>query len=110
MAKCGLRAFEKKVLTELFWNQEIRIRKFHNSELQYVYSSPDVINVIKLRGVCWVSHVVHMDINEYTTSLGKRERKRLLGRPNYRCRIILKWNLEKLVRVLVNTAMNFCIP
>jgi hypothetical protein len=34
--------------------------KVHNEELQDLYSSPDIIRVIKCRRMTWVGHVVHI--------------------------------------------------
>jgi hypothetical protein len=32
-------------------------RKFHNEELHYLYSSPNIIRVIKSRKIRWAGHV-----------------------------------------------------
>jgi hypothetical protein len=34
-------------------------RKLHNEELNDLYSSPNVFQLIKLRRIRWVSHVAH---------------------------------------------------
>jgi len=37
-----------------------RVKKLHNEELNDLYSSPNNIQVIKLRRIRWVGHVAHM--------------------------------------------------
>jgi hypothetical protein len=36
------------------------VKKLHNEELNDLYSSPNNIQVIKLRRIRWVGHVTHM--------------------------------------------------
>ena len=59
-------------------------RKLHKEELNDLYSSPNIVRVIKSRRVRWVGHVVRM--GEVHTALfwGKSEGKRPLG--STRCR------------------------
>ena len=35
-------------------------RKLHNGELNDLYSSPNIVQVIKLRRTRWAGHVAHM--------------------------------------------------
>jgi hypothetical protein len=35
-------------------------RKLHNEELNDLYSSPNIVQVIKLRRTRWAGHVAHM--------------------------------------------------
>jgi hypothetical protein len=64
--------------------------RLHNEELHNLYSSPNIIRVIKSRRVRWEEHVVRMGEmrNGYSILVGKREGKRPLGRPNSRWRNI----------------------
>jgi hypothetical protein len=39
-------------------------RKLHNEELHNLYSSPNIITMIKSRTMKWVGHVVRMGIRE----------------------------------------------
>jgi hypothetical protein len=34
--------------------------KLHNNELNYLYSSPNIVQVIKSRTMSWVGHAAHM--------------------------------------------------
>ena len=54
--------------------------------LRLLYSSPNIVRVIKSRRLRWAGHVVHMgeEWGVYRVLLGKPEGKRALGRP--RCR------------------------
>jgi hypothetical protein len=61
-------------------------RKLHNKELRDMYSSPNIIRIIKSRRVRWEGHVARMGEkrNAYRLLVGKPERKRPLGRPRRR--------------------------
>jgi hypothetical protein len=58
----------------------------HNEELHNLYSSPNIIRIIKSRRMRWAGHVARMEEtrNTYRILVGKPEGKRPLGRP--RCR------------------------
>jgi hypothetical protein len=61
-------------------------KKLHNDELYSLYSSPDIVRVIKSRRIRWVGYVARMGEgrNGYKVLVGRPEGKRPLGRP--RCR------------------------
>jgi hypothetical protein len=58
-----LRLFENRVLRRIFGpKREVdgSWRKLHNDELQSLYSSPNIVRVIKSRRMRWEGHVSHM--------------------------------------------------
>ena len=58
----------------------------HNEELNDLYSSPNIVRVIKSRRMRWAGHVARMgeEIEVYRVLVGKPEGKRPLGRPRHR--------------------------
>ena len=61
-------------------------RRLHNEELNDLYSSPNILRVIKSRRMRWAGHVARMSEERgvYRVLVGKPEGKRLLGRPRGR--------------------------
>jgi hypothetical protein len=59
-----LRVFENRVLRRIFGSKRDEVtggwRKLHNEELHYLYSSPSIIRMIKLRRMRWIGHVARM--------------------------------------------------
>ena len=66
-------------------------RRLHNEELNDLYSSPNIVRVIKSRRMGWAGHVARMgeERGVYRVLVGKPEGRRLLGRTvrtaTYRC-------------------------
>jgi hypothetical protein len=58
----------------------------HNDELHRLYSSPNIVRVIKLRRMRWVGYVARMGEGRgiYRVLVGRPEGKRLLGSPRHR--------------------------
>jgi hypothetical protein len=58
-------------------------RKLHNDELYNLYSSPNIIRMIKSRRMRWAGHVARMGETRtaYRILVGKPEGKRPLERP-----------------------------
>jgi hypothetical protein len=56
-------------------------RKLHNDELRKLYSSPNIVRVIKLRRMRWAGHVACMEEGRgvYRVLVGRPEIKRPLG-------------------------------
>jgi hypothetical protein len=82
--------FENRVLRRIFGPKRDEVtgewRNLHNEELRDLYSSPNIIRIIKSRRMRWASHVVRMgeNRNAYRLLMGKPEGKRPLGRPRRR--------------------------
>jgi hypothetical protein len=68
-------------------------RRLHNEELNDLYSSPNIIRVIKSRRMRWAGHVARMGKSEVHTGfwLGDLREGDHLGDPGIDGRIILKW-------------------
>jgi hypothetical protein len=92
--------------------------KLYNEELRNLYSSPNIIRMIKSRRMRWPGHVARM--------VEKPERKRPLGRPSRRWVDNITMDLKEMgwgvvgwidlahdrdqCRALVNTVMNLHVP
>jgi hypothetical protein len=72
-------------------------RRLHNKELYALYSSPNVIQVIKSRRLRWAGHVARMGERRgaYRALVGKPEGRRPLGRPRRRWEDNIKMNLRE---------------
>ena len=66
------------------WRDEVtgEWRRLHNEELNDLYSSPNIVGVIKSRRMRWVAHVARMgeERGVYRVLVVKPEGKRPLGR------------------------------
>jgi len=115
-----------------FWPnwEEVRgeLRKSHNEELNDLYSSPNIVQVIKSRRMSLVEHVARNEERRgvHRVLVGKTEVKRLLGRPRHRWEDDMKLELQKVGcgdmgwievaqkrdrwRLLVKTVMNLRVP
>jgi hypothetical protein len=85
--------FENRVLRRIFGPKRDDVtrewRKLHNEELNDLYSSPNMVRMIKSRRKRWPGHVARMGERRsvYRVLVGKREGKRPLGRPSIDGRI-----------------------
>jgi hypothetical protein len=63
--ECRLRVFENKVLRRIFGPKKDEVtrewRRLHNEEPDALNSSPNIIRVIKSRGLKWAGHVARME-------------------------------------------------
>jgi hypothetical protein len=58
-----LKIFENRVMRRIFGlkrEEDGSWRKLHNDELHSLYSSPNIVRVIKSRRTRWAGHVAHM--------------------------------------------------
>ena len=78
--------FENMVLRRIFGPRRDDVtgewRRLHNEELNDLYSSPNIVRVIKSRRMRWAGHVARMgdERGVYRVLVGKPEGKRPLGR------------------------------
>jgi hypothetical protein len=126
-----LRIFENRVLRRIFGperEEDGSWRKLHNDELHSLYSSPNIVTVIKSRRLGWVEHVARMGEGRdvYRVLVGKPEGKRPLGRPRGRWEDNINLELREIGidrtnwirlaqdrvqwRTFVSTAMNLRVP
>ena len=74
--------FENRVLRRIFGPKSDEVtgewRKLHNEDLNYLYSSPNIVWVIKLRKMKWAGPVARMGERRgvYRVLAGKSEGKR----------------------------------
>jgi len=86
----NLRLFENMVLRRIFKPRRDEVtgewRRLHKEELNDLYSSPNIVWVIKSRGMRWAGHVARMgeERGVYRVLVGKLEGRRPLGRPRRR--------------------------
>ena len=72
-------------------------RRLHNEELNDLYSSPNIVRVIKSRRMRWAGHVARMgeERGVYKVLLGKPEGRRPLGRPRRRWMGNIRMDLQE---------------
>jgi hypothetical protein len=82
--------FENRVLRRIFGPKRDEVtgewRKLHNVELNDLYSSPNIVRVIKSRIMGWDGHVARMAEGKgvYRVLVWKPDGNRPLGRPRHR--------------------------
>ena len=127
-----LRVFENRVLRRIFGHKRDEVtgewRKLHNEELNDLYSSPNIVRVIKSGRMRCAGHVVRMGERKgvYRVLVGKPEEKKPLGRPRRRWEDNIKMDLQEVGcgvmdwielaqdrdrwRALVNSVMYLRVP
>jgi hypothetical protein len=124
--------FENRVLRRIFGPRRDEVtgewRRLHNAELNGLYSSPNIVRVIKSGRVRWAGHVARMgeERGAYKVLVEKPEGKRPLGRPRRRWVDNIRMDLQEVGcgygdwiglaqdrdgwRKLVNSVMNLRVP
>jgi len=93
--------FENMVLRRIFGSRRDEVtgewRRLHNEELNDLYSSPNIVRVMKLRPMRWAGHVASMgeESGVYRVLVGKLEGKRPLGRNRRRWVDNIRMNLQE---------------
>jgi len=103
-------------------------KRLHNEELNDLYSSSNIVRVIKSRRMRWAGHVAHMgeERGVYRVLVGKPKGKRPLGRPRRRLVDNIRINVQEMGcgymywivlaqdrdrwRTLVSAVMNLRVP
>ena len=72
-------------------------RRLHNEELNDLYCSPNIVQVIKSRRIRWAGHVACMGDRRgvYRVLVGKPEEKRPFGRPRCSWKDNIKMDLQE---------------
>ena len=124
-----LRVYENMVLRRIFGPRRDEVtgewRKMHNEELNDLYSSPNIVRVIKSRRLRWAGHVARMgeERGVCRVLVEKPDGKRPLGRPRRKWVDNIKMDLQEVGcgymdwiglaqnrdswRTLVSAVMNF---
>jgi hypothetical protein len=73
------------------------VEKLNNEELNEMYSSPNIVRVIKSRRMKWMGHVSRMGEvrGVYRFLVGKLRERDHWGDPGVDGRIILRWIFKK---------------
>ena len=124
--------FENMVLRRIFGPRRDEVtgewRRLHNEELNDLYSSPNIVRMIKSRRMRWAGHVTHMNEESgvYGALLGELEGWRPLGRSRHRWVDNSRMDLQEMGcgymdwiglahdrdrwQTLVSAVMNFRVP
>ena len=124
--------FENMVLRRIFGPRRDEVtgegRRLHNEEQSDLYSSPNIVRVIKSKRMRWAGHVARMgeERGVYRVLVGKPEGRRPLGRPRRRCVDNIRTDLQEVGcgymdwiglaqdrdrwRTLVSAIMNLRVP
>jgi hypothetical protein len=90
--------FKNRVLRRIFEPKRDEVtgdwRKLHNEELNELYTSPNIVRVIKSKRIRWVEHVARMEerrgVRVYRVLWRNLRERDHLGHPGVDGRIILR--------------------
>ena len=124
--------FENKVLRRIFGPRREEVtgdwRRLYNEEINVLYSSPNIVQVIKSRRMRWAGYVARMGEERglYRVLMRKPEGKRPMGRPRRRWVDNIRMDLQEVGcghvdwnglardrdrwRTLVSAVMNLRVP
>jgi hypothetical protein len=127
-----LRVFENMFLRRIFGPRRDEVtgqwRRLPNQELNDLYSSPNIVRVIKSRRMRWAGYLERMgeEMGVYRDLVGKPEGRRPLGRPRRRRADNIRTDLQEVGcgymdwiglakdtdrwRTLVSAVMNLRVP
>jgi len=127
-----LRVLENTVLRRIFGPRRDEVtgecRRLHNEELNDLYTSPNIVRVLKSIRMRWAWHVARMGVEKevYRVLVGIPEGRRPLGRPRHRWADNIRTNLQEVGcvymdwfwlaqnrdrwRTLVSAVMNLRVP
>jgi hypothetical protein len=127
-----MRVFENMVLRRIFGPRGDEVteewRRLYNEELNDLYSSPNIVRVIKSRRMRWAGYVARMgeERGVYRVLVGKPEGKGPLGRHRHRWKDNIRTDLQEVEcgyidwiglaqdrdrwRTLVSAVMNLRVP
>jgi hypothetical protein len=96
-----LRVSEHRVLRKIFGpkrEEDGSWRKLHNDEIHSLYSSSNIVRMIKSRRMGWAGHVARMEegTGVYRVLVGRPKSKRPLGRPRRRWEDNIKMDLREI--------------
>jgi hypothetical protein len=99
--ECRVWVFENRVLRRIFGPKRNEVtgewRKLHKEELNDLYSSSNIVRVIKSRRIMWPGHLALMGKRRgvYRVLVGKPEGKRPLARLRSRWKEYIKMVLQE---------------
>jgi hypothetical protein len=98
-----LKVFESAVLRKVFEPKRNKVtgdwRRVHNEELHDLYTSPNIIQVIRSRRMSWMGHVACMGERSgaYSILVEQPEGRRPLGRQRHRGKANVKMDFKDTV-------------
>jgi hypothetical protein len=95
-----LRVFENRVFRRIVGpkrEEDGSWRKLHNDELHSLYSSPNIVRMLKSRMMMWAGHMACMGEGRgvYRVLVGSPGGKRPLGRPRHRWEDNIRMDLRE---------------